>query len=171
MIWVDNAIIALLAIYTIGGILRGYGQEIFSIIVWLIGTIVAWFFSQDFAILLAKFFSTSSTRLTMSFIALILITLVIGGIINMLLGDSVKKTGLTLLDRMGGLFFGFSHGLVVIFVMVIVAGVTPLPKDRWWQESKYLPPFQSLASLVKRKSSSKIARSINFPNLNNQVKK
>jgi membrane protein required for colicin V production len=162
MIWVDNAIIALLAIYTVVGIIRGFKQEIFSIVVWVVGIMVAWFFSQDFTVLLLKFFSASSTRLAASFVALILITLVMGGIINVLLGESVKKTGLTFLDHFGGLILGFGHGLVVVFVMVIVAGVTPLPKDRWWHESKFIPPFQSLASLVKSSGSSAVASSINY---------
>ncbi len=162
MIWVDNAIIALLAIYTVVGIMRGFGQEAFSITVWVIGICVAWFFSQDFAILLLKFFSASSTRLAASFVALILITLMMGGIINLLLGESVKKTGLSFLDRFGGLILGFGHGLVVVFAMVIVAGITPLPKDRWWQESKFIPPFQSLATLMKNNISSTVASSINY---------
>jgi membrane protein required for colicin V production len=162
MIWVDNAIIALLAIYTVVGIIRGFKQETFSIVVWVIGIMVAWFFSQDFTVLLLKFFSTSSTRLAASFVALILITLVMGGIINVLLGESVKKTGLTFLDHFGGLILGFGHGLVVVFAMVIVSGVTPLPKDRWWHESKLIPPFQSLASFVKSSDSSAVASSINY---------
>jgi membrane protein required for colicin V production len=164
MIWVDNAIIALLVIYTLIGVIRGFNQEVFSIIVWFIGIIVAWFYSQYFAILLLKFISTSLTRLAASFVALIFITLVMGGIINVLLGESVKKTGLTFLDHLGGLILGFGHGLVVVFVMIVVAGLTPLPKDRWWQESKLIPPFQSLASLVKDNSSSKskLASSINY---------
>jgi membrane protein required for colicin V production len=162
MIWVDNAIIALVAIYTVFGIIRGFGQEAFAITVWVIGTIVAWFFSQDFAILLLKFFSTNSTRLAASFIALILITLMMGGIIKLLLGESVKQTGLTFLDRFGGLILGFAHGLVVVFVMILVAGITPLPKDRWWQQSKYIPPFQALASSVKGNISSTVASSINY---------
>lgn len=162
MIWVDNAIIALVAIYTVFGIIRGFGQEAFAIVVWVIGTIVAWFFSQDFAILLLKFFSTSSTRLAVSFIGLILITLVMGGIIKLLLGESVKQTGLTFLDRFGGLVLGFGHGLLVVFVMILIAEITPLPKDSWWQQSKYIPPFQSLATSVKGNISSTVASPINY---------
>ena len=162
MIWVDNAIIALLAIYTLVGVMRGFSQEVFSIIVWVIGIIVAWFFSQDFSVLLLKYFGFHFSRLAASFAALVVITLTMGGIINMLLADAVKKTGLTFINRLGGMLLGGVHGLVVVFVLVVVAGLTPLPKDRWWQESKYIPPFQSFASLVKGNSSSKLASSINY---------
>lgn len=162
MIWADNAIIALLAIYTLIGVMRGFSQEVFSIIVWIIGIIVAWFFSQDFSIWLVKFFGASLARLAASFAVLIVITLTMGGIINILLADAVKKTGLTFIDRLGGMLLGGVHGLVVVFAIVVMAGLTPLPKDRWWQESKYIPPFQSLASLVKGNIPSIVASSINY---------
>jgi membrane protein required for colicin V production len=162
MVWIDIAIIALLAIYSITGIIRGYNQEVYSLAVWAIGIVVAWFFSHDFAILLSKFFGSPTARLAASFVSLVLITLFVGGIINMLLAENVKKTGLTFLDRLGGLVLGFGHGLVAAFALVVVAGLTPLPKDRWWQESKYLPPFQSLATLVKDNIPSTVASSINY---------
>jgi membrane protein required for colicin V production len=162
MLWVDNAVIALVGIYAIGGIIRGLNQEVFSLIVWVIGIIVAWFFSQDFAIFLVKGFSSPPTRLAASFVSLILITLVIGAILKMLLAEAVKKTGLNFLDRLGGLLMGLVHGLVVVFVLVVVVGLTALPKDLWWQESKFIPPFQSLAILVKDNISSKLASSINY---------
>jgi membrane protein required for colicin V production len=161
MIWVDIAIIALLAIYSIIGIIRGYGQEAYALIVWIIGIIVAWFFGQDFAILLLEV-GSQSTRLAVAFVALVFITLFVGGVINLLLAESVKRTGFAFLDRLGGLLLGFVHGLVVVFVLVVAAGLTPLPKDRWWQESQYLPPFQSLAMLVKGNIPSKLASSINY---------
>lgn len=162
MIWVDNTIIALLAIYTLIGVMRGFSQEVFSIIVWLIGIIVAWFFSQDFAVLMLRYFSSPLARLAASFAALIGITLVLGGTIKLLLTETVKKIGLTFIDRLGGMLFGAAHGLIIVFVIVVIAGLTPLPKDRWWQESKYIPPFQSLATLVKSNSSSTVASSINY---------
>lgn len=161
MVWVDTAIIVLLAIYAIGGILRGFRQEAYSIAVWIIGFFVAWFFCLDFALLL-KVFHTQSTRQAVSFTTLISITLTVGAIINSLLVGNPKKYGLTLFDRLGGLPIGFVHGWLVVFILVVVAGLTPLPKDRWWQQSKYLPPFQALAISVKGTISTKIASSIKY---------
>jgi membrane protein required for colicin V production len=162
MVWVDIAIIALLAIYAIGGIIRGFSQEAYSVVVWAIGFMVAWFFCQDFAVLLLKVFHTLSTRLAFSFIALVCLTLVVGSVIKWLLKGSVKKTGSTLLDWLGGLLAGAVHGWVIVLILVVVAGLTPLPKDRWWQQSKYLPPFQSIAILIKGTISTRLASSINY---------
>ncbi len=162
MVWVDIAIIALLTTYTIYGMVRGYRQEAYSLAVWIIGFVVAWFFSQEFAMLLPKTFRSPSARLAASFIALVGITLGVGGIIAWLLSGSSKKTRLTVFDRLGGLLVGWLHGMVVVLLMVVVAGLTALPKDRWWQQSKYLPPYQAVAILVKNTLSTKLANSINY---------
>jgi membrane protein required for colicin V production len=163
MIWVDIAIIALLVIYSIVGLIRGYFQEAYAIAVWLLGVVVAWFFCQDFAILL-KSFGTTSTRTAASFVALVLITLTVGGTINMVLAIRANKTSLTFIQRSGGLVLGFAQGLLVTFALVLVAGLTSMPKDRWWLASKYLPPFQSLATGVKKNIHTKLANSINYIN-------
>jgi membrane protein required for colicin V production len=162
MIWVDNAIAALLIIYTFSGMMRGFSQEIFSLLIWGVAIIVAWFFSHEFTVFLVKVIATQSTRLAASFLALTFITLAFGWIINMLLADAVSKTGLRLMDRLGGMLLGVVHGLVVVFVLVVVAGLTPLPKDHWWQQSKFLPPFQSMAMLVRDTLPSKVAKSIKY---------
>jgi membrane protein required for colicin V production len=162
MVWIDIAIIVLLAIYAIGGIIRGFSQEAYSLVVLIIGFIVAWFFCQDFAVLLLKVFHTQSTRFAVSFLTLVSITLAVGWIINGLLAGNLKKTGLSLIDRLGGLLAGIVHGWLIVLMLVVVAGLTQLPKDHWWQQAKYLPPFQSLAISIKGIISTKLARSINY---------
>ena len=163
MIWVDIAIVALLAIYAISGLLRGFNQEMFYLLVWMLGIAVACCFSNDFAIAFGKISSSSMIRLVASFTTLLTITLVLGWLINLLLAEALHSSRVTFMDRLGGLFLGALHGCVVAFALVLIAGITPLPKERWWHEAKYLPPFQSFAVLVKAKLPSKLASSINYP--------
>lgn len=162
MIWVDNAIAGLLAIYTVGGLIRGYSQELFSLMVWAIAISVAWFFSNDFVIFVTKIFPSPSTRLAASFIAMVFITLIVGWVINLLLTDRANPKGLSIMERLGGIILGSVHGLVVAFSLVVIAGLTPLPKERWWQESHFLPPFQTLAVIFRDNIPTKLAASINY---------
>lgn len=142
--------------------MRGYRKEVFSLAVWFVGFWVAWFFCPDFAILLRKIFHTQSTRFAVSFIALVSITLALGGIINWLLAGTEKKNGVTILERLGGGLVGTVHGMAIVFILVVVAGLTPLPKDRWWQASKYLPTYQSVAVSFKKVLSTRIADNIHY---------
>ena len=49
------------------------------------------------------------------------------------------------MDRFGGMVFGVFRGMTLVTVIVILAGLTPLPKDSWWMKSTLIPPFQLLA--------------------------
>lgn len=162
MIWVDNAIAGLIIIYTISGFIRGYNQELFSLIVWIVVLAVGWCFSNDFAIFLTKMFATPSTRLAASFVSLALITLTVGWLINLLLSDSAKSTSLTIMERLGGILLGSFHGMIVAFVMVLIAGMTPLPKENWWHKSQFIPPMQTLATILRDNIPTKLAASVNY---------
>jgi len=69
---------------------------------------------------------------------------------------------LTVGDRLLGLVFGFIRGAVLVCVLVILAGLTPLPQDTWWKQSRLLPPFQSLALWLKDRMPSNLTGYINY---------
>ncbi len=170
-LWVDNAIIILIVIYTITGLFRGLNRECYALIIWLVGIGVAWFFSNNFSIFFLRILPSPSIRMAASFATLLIITLLLGAIIHLLLSPTSKKNGLTFSDRLGGIILGPVHGLVAVFVIILIAGFTPLPKDRWWHESIYIPPFQTVIVKIKSFSSSELAKSINYPSsLKLQVK-
>ena len=100
---------------------------------------------EDGAALLAEYVSLPSVRLILAFGGLFLATLFVGGVLNILLGQLVLRSGLTVTDRMIGVVFGFLRGVAVMVVLVLLAGLTPLPEDPWWEESQFLPYFQNLA--------------------------
>lgn len=145
MIWIDFAIIGLIVISLIIGLFRGLIKEAFSLLTWIIAVWVGLTFSREFAPFLETFIVYPSARIATAFGILFLITLIIGSIVSYLAGVLVLKTGLTGSDRFAGMLFGIARGLVVVAIMVMLAGLTPLPEDSWWKESILIPPFQSLA--------------------------
>lgn len=144
-IWVDYAIIGLIFISLIIGLVRGFVREAFSLALWVVAIWVGLNFSRDFSGLLDNFISYPSARIATAFAVLFFITLILGAIISYLLGELVKKTGLTGSDRFAGMIFGIARGLVVVAIIIMLAGLTPLPEDSWWKESVLIPPFQTLA--------------------------
>ena len=65
--------------------------------------------------------------------------------LSLLLSQLGDKTGLTGMDRFAGFLFGIARGMVVMAVLVLLAGLTPLPQDPWWVESSLIGPFQELS--------------------------
>ncbi len=143
MIWIDYVIIGLVFIAFITGFLRGFSLEFFSLVFWLLAIGVGLSFSREFSVFLESIISNPLPKIAASFLLLFLITLIVGSLIRGLLGESIKKTTLTFTDRLGGMIFGALHGMVVVVVLVMLAGLTALPDDLWWKESKLLPSFQT----------------------------
>ncbi len=145
MIWIDYSILGLIFISLFIGLIRGFIKEAFSLLTWIIAVWAGLMFSRELSVYFASAISYPSARIALAFAALFFATLIIGAIVAYLLGELVKKTGLTGSDRFAGMIFGIARGVLVVAILVLLAGLTPLPEDPWWKESKLIPPFQSLA--------------------------
>jgi len=162
MIWIDYAIIGLILISSIIGLLRGFVREAFSLVIWIVAIWIGLTFSREFSIFLEGVIDYPSARIASAFAVLFFVTLILGALISYLLGELVKKTGLTGSDRFAGMIFGIARGLVVVAIIVMLAGLTPLPEDSWWKESVLIPPFQSLALWLRDHIPSGLAGYINY---------
>ncbi len=162
MIWIDYTIIALILISSVIGLLRGFIREAFSLVIWVIAIWVGLTFSREFSSFLEDLMSIPSARIATAFAILFFVTLILGALISYLLGELVNKTGLTGSDRFAGMIFGIARGLVVVAIIVMLAGLTPLPEDSWWKESALIPPFQSLAIWLRDHMPSGLTGYINY---------
>ncbi|MCK5120731.1 MAG: CvpA family protein [Methylococcales bacterium] len=162
MIWIDYAIIALIVISLLIGLLRGLIKEAFSLVVWILAIWIGLTFSREFSVFLESMISYPSARIASAFAILFVVTLILGALISFLLNELVKKTGLTGSDRFLGMIFGIGRGLVVVAIIIMLAGLTPLPEDSWWKESVLIPPFQALAVWLRDHIPSGLASYVNY---------
>jgi len=162
MIWIDYAILGLIGISLIIGLVRGFVKEAFSLAMWVVAIWVGLNFSREFSGFLTSMISLPSARIAAAFAILFFLTLIVGGVIGFLLGELVKRTGLSGSDRFAGMLFGIVRGMVVVAVCVMLAGLTPLPEDSWWKESVLIPPFQSLAVWLRDLMPSGMAGYVNY---------
>jgi len=162
MIWIDYAIIGLISISLIIGLFRGLIREAFALVTWGVAFWVGLTFTTPFATLLETSIADPSLRIATAFILLFVLTLIVGAILNKLLSALINKTGLTGTDRMAGLIFGIVRGVFLIIILVMLAGLTPIPESSWWRESELLPHFQSLAVWLKVHIPDGIADYLNF---------
>ncbi|MBQ0723838.1 MAG: CvpA family protein [Cycloclasticus sp.] len=145
LIWVDYIIIGIVLISALIGLLRGFVKEAFSLGSWVISIYIAIRFSQAFSVFLTDYINAPSARIATAFVILLLVSLILGAMLSYLLSQLVDKTGLSGTDRFAGFLFGIARGLVVMSVLVLLAGLTPLPHDPWWIESTLIGPIQELS--------------------------
>jgi membrane protein required for colicin V production len=145
--WPDYFILGVIILSSLVGVFRGFIKEVFSLVVWAVAFFVAWHFSGDVADLLSNAVTLPSARTAMGFAGLFIATLLVGGLINFLLGKLVETTGLSGTDRLLGGLFGAVRGLALVVALLLVCGFTPIPQDPWWRDSATI---QRLMPLVER---------------------
>lgn len=162
MNWVDYAILAIIGISVLISLWRGFTKEALSLAGWILAAWVALTFADQLQALLEPHIQVPSLRLMVAFAILFIATLFLAGFINYLAVQVIKKTGLSGTDRMVGIFFGVARGCVVVAVLVLVAGMTPLPQDPWWNQSQMMHYFQDMAVWLRQFLPADIAKSIQY---------
>jgi membrane protein required for colicin V production len=162
MNWVDYAILAIIGISVLISLWRGFTREALSLAGWIIAAWVALTFADQLQALLEPHIQVPSLRLMVAFAILFIATLFLAGFINYLAVQVIKKTGLSGTDRMVGIFFGVARGCVVVAVLVLMAGMTPLPQDPWWNQSQMMHYFQDMAVWLRQFLPADIAKSIQY---------
>jgi len=162
MIWVDYAIIGIIVVSTLVGALRGFIREAFSLAVWVAAFLAAFQFSDALADMIDSYVNLPSARTALAFAGVFLAVLAVGGLLTYLAGMLVDKTGLSGTDRLLGGVFGTARGLILVVMLILVAGFTPLPNDPWWEESRMLQSILPLAESAAELLPDSIGRHLDF---------
>ncbi|NNE04796.1 MAG: CvpA family protein [Xanthomonadales bacterium] len=162
MIWVDYAILGIIGISVLVGALRGLIKEAFSLAVWVAAFLAAYQFSGGLAEMLDSYVTLPSARTALAFAGVFLAVLAVGGLLTFLAGKLVEKTGLSGTDRLLGGVFGTARGLILIVMLIMVAGFTPLPNDPWWEESGLLQSMLPLAETAAELLPESISQYLDF---------
>ena len=140
---VDIGIICIVAISGLISLVRGFVKEAMSLVIWVAAFAVAMAFKEPAAELLVNFIDLASMRQLAAWAGLFVGTLLLGSVVNFLLGKLVSSTGLSGTDRTLGLVFGVFRGLLVVLAIVIILPqAVPVDEDPWWMASSLIPLFQ-----------------------------
>jgi len=141
--YVDWIIIAVIAISAAVSVVRGFVKEAFSLTLWLAAFVVASWLREDVAPLFSSWIALPSLRAAAAWLAILIAVLVVGAIVNYLLGRLVTATGLSGTDRLLGLIFGTLRGaLIVLAATILLPQMLPVEEDLWWTESQIIPLFR-----------------------------
>ena len=144
---VDVIIIGLIAFSILVSLWRGFVSEVLS----LVGWVVAFFVASNFYPYLSGYLAQINSvylqnsvylRNSVAAAVLFIVTLIVCGIINALLGKIIDTTGLSSTDRFLGGAFGALRGILIVAAILFfldrfsAAGQTEL-----WKDSHLIPHF------------------------------
>jgi membrane protein required for colicin V production len=147
--WVDWAIIAIVAISALISLSRGFVKEALSLVTWIIAGAVAWMFGGGLAPYFEHYIQTPSARVIAGCVILFVATLLVGALVNYLIGELIRVTGLSGTDRFLGMVFGAARGALLVVVAAGLLSLGPVQQDPWWQQSALLPKFLLVADWSK----------------------
>lgn len=150
MIWIDFVIIGVLLLSSLFGLIRGMFKEVLSLLTWIMAYVLAQSFWPAFDFLLLPLMSeVPSIRAPLAWGGLFVCSILVGSLIQRLILELVRVTGLTGSDRALGAVFGLLRGIVIIVLLLsFVPLLIDFSEDAWWQASQLIPIFTALNDSV-----------------------
>jgi membrane protein required for colicin V production len=145
----DYAVLAIVGISVLLSIIHGFVRELLALASWVVAFLAAQNFAADVAPLLPAAIASGSLRLLAAFLAVFLTVLLLMTLIANLLSRLFRAAGLGPVDRTLGAVFGLVRGFAIVMVVVLLAGLTALPRQPVWRDAMLSAPLEALADAIK----------------------
>jgi len=141
----DYAVLAVIGMSVLLAVLRGGVSELLSLGAWILG----FWLAQRYAAVVGQYLPAGipsvELRLIGGFLGILLGVWFISAIVRITLSQFIKAAGLAPLDRFIGALFGIARGLLITIALVIVGGLTSVPKTPFWKNAMFSPPLEAAA--------------------------
>jgi membrane protein required for colicin V production len=145
----DYAVLAITGFSIVLGAMRGLVREVIALASWVVAVFVASAYGAEAASLFERHIANESWRALVAVVVVFITVLIVMSLIAMLASRLIKSAGLGAEDRVLGGFFGFARGLLLVVVLVLLAGLTGLPRQTVWKDAMLAAPLEKLAVIVK----------------------
>ncbi len=145
----DFVLLAILGISVTLGLVRGLLKEVLSLVAYASAFIAAVWWGPTVSGWLLRWIEQPFLNMAIAYLAVFVLVLLTIGLFNMTLAALINKTGLTPADHGLGALFGLVRGVLFIFILVILAGFTPLPNEAWWKQAMFSKPIIDVILQIK----------------------
>lgn len=158
----DYTVLLIVGVSILISVMRGLVREALALAGWVAAIWVAVNYAVPLAPFLPDAVPNETLRLLAAFVALFLATLLLASLFSIALSELVKKLGMGAVDRGLGALFGLARGLLIVMVLVLLAGLTPLPHQGFWRNAMLSAPFEAFVVVVKPWLPEQLAKRINY---------
>jgi membrane protein required for colicin V production len=149
MMLFDYAVLTIVGISILLGVLRGLVREALSLLTWVAAFWVANAYTVEIAPLLPEAIPTEAVRFFAAFVLLFIGALLLMSLVTIALAELVKTLKLGVYDKGLGALFGLLRGALIALTLVLLAGMTSLPRQEGWRNAMFSAPLEAFAADVK----------------------
>ena len=162
MTLLDYVVLAIIGFSVLLSLIRGLVREILALAAWIIAFVAAWLFASQLAAWMPTEIPGEELRWLAGFATVFFLVLLAMSLVAMALSQLVKSAGLSVEDRVLGAFFGLMRGAAVVMLLVLLAGMTSLPRQPVWREAALRPVLERVALGIRDWLPSAIGRHISY---------
>lgn len=145
----DYGVLFIIGSSVLLSIMRGLVRELMALAGWVVAFVAANLFSETVSLWLPASVESPSVRVLVAFVLLFVATLLLMALLARLVRSLVHGAGMSTEDRILGGLFGLARGLLVVMVIVLLAGLTALPRQPVWNNAMLSAPLEALAVFVR----------------------
>jgi len=145
----DVLILLIFLVSSVAGALRGFVREAVALGFWIVGLWAAWAFGPRIEPYLGGYLAAPSVRPWIGRLVVLVAVLFVSFGVGTLVSYLMRGSGLGLIDRVIGLMFGMTRGLVLIGLIVICAELLQLNHEPWWNRSKLIPYGEAMGDWLR----------------------
>lgn len=145
----DLAVLVVVGLSILLSVIRGLVREVLALSAWVVAFLAANLLAGQAASWLPDAVAGEELRLLAGFLVVFVAVLIAMSVLAIMVSKLVKNAGLGLEDRLLGGVFGFARGLLVVMVVVLLAGLTSLPRQAVWRNAVLSDPLEAFAGQVK----------------------
>lgn len=158
----DYVVIGIVAISLLLGLWRGVVSELIALVAWVTGVMAALESGADVGNAVFTGLSDPALRVLAGCLLVFVGVLVAMSLIRLAVRGMVKALGMTLSDRLLGMFFGLARGVLLVMLLVAAGGMTSAPQQPWWKEATLAPPLETAVLAAKPWLPDDLAKKIRF---------
>jgi len=145
----DYAVLAVIGLSVLLGLWRGVASEVLGLVAWVAAFFAARWWGGAVGGMLSPMLSEPVWRQVAGLVVVFVATLLLFGLVRLLFSRLLRAVGLGLADRLLGALFGVVRGALVVLALVLVCGMTAVPRQGWWAEAWLAPPLETAVLAAK----------------------
>lgn len=145
----DYAVVSIAACSMALGAWRGLLSELLALAAWVVAFFAARAAAAPLGAVLATWIADAALQYAAGFALIFVGVLFAAALLRLLIRKMLAAVGLAWTDRFLGAGFGLIRAAAIVIGLVVLGGLTELPRQAWWRGAQLAPPLETVALMLK----------------------